>query len=70
MDAGQPGIERDTNNIQIVAIIGNELFFRHPTHSLNLIANARGLFKRQRLAGLFHAFNQLRQDLIVLPGQE
>ena len=70
MDARHAGIKRDADNIQIVTGIGDELFLRYPTYGLNLVADPRCLFKFQRLAGLFHAGNQLSQYLIVFARQE
>ncbi|MNS83299.1 hypothetical protein D3C72_1170830 [compost metagenome] len=60
MDAGQPGIKGNANDVQIVAGIRHKLFFRNAPHRLNLIADTCGLFERQRLAGFFHSRNQLR----------
>ena len=70
MHTGHSGIKSHADNIQIVTIIGNELFLRHPTYRLDLIADAGGFFKFKRLAGLFHPGNQLRQYLIVFPGEK
>ncbi len=45
MHAGHARIKRHANHVQVIAIIGNKLFFRHPTYSLDLIADPRRLFE-------------------------
>ena len=70
MDACHSGIKRHADNIEIVPGIGDELLLRYPTDGLNLVADPRSLFKLQRLAGFFHAGNQLSQYLIVFTLQE
>ncbi len=70
MDAGHSGLKGDADNVKIVAGIRNKLFLRHPADRLNLVANARGLFKLQTLARFLHSGDELGQDLIVLAGKE
>jgi hypothetical protein len=70
VDAGHAGIKGDADNVEIVAGIRDKLFLGHPAYGLNLVANARGLFKLQRLAGFLHPGNQLRQHLIIFAREE
>ena len=70
MDTGHTRVERNADNVEIVAGIGNELFFGDTPHRLYLIANAGRLFKFEVLAGFFHSRHELRQDLVVFARQK
>jgi hypothetical protein len=70
MDAGHAGIKGDADNVEIVAGIRDKLFLRHPADGLNLVANARRLFKLQTSGSLSPSGDELGQDLIVFAGKE
>ena len=70
MDTSHARIERHTNNVKVVAGIGNKLFFGDASHRLNLVANTCSFFKLQILAGSFHTANQLRKHLIIFARQK
>ncbi|MNS98224.1 hypothetical protein D3C72_1325860 [compost metagenome] len=59
VQASHTGFESHADDVQIVAVAGNELTFGHPSHRLDLVANACRFFKVQCLAGVFHPFDQL-----------
>lgn len=40
MDAGHTSVKRHADDVQVFQVVGNELFFRHATHRLDLISRA------------------------------
>ena len=68
MKTGHARFISHTHHIQIITLIGDKLLFGDAAHGLNLIAQSCRLFEAQTNARLFHAFNQLIENLIVFTG--
>ena len=70
MDASHAGIEGNPDHVKIVAGVRDKLFLSHAADGLNLVANARRLFKLKVLARLLHPRDELSQHLVIFAGKK
>lgn len=60
MHAGHAGVKGNTDHVEIVTGVRDELFLSDSAHRLDLVADPRGLFELQRCTGFLHPGDQLR----------